>query len=149
MDLHRCGKVMERRRNVDYLAGRLLQFLEGCPADVERAFCIDIDDRSEAVRRQFVSGAEKIAGGSVDDNVDPSVMFDCTGDRVLHFGKIAYVTGHSKTLAAVVVDKLLHRREVVDLSARNRKLRSVLGKSPRDTARNTRTAAGYKRNFTL
>src|SRR5688572_15192266 len=140
---------MERRGNIDYLAGRLFQFFIGRAADVECALGINIYDGPKAVWRQFACGTKKIAGSSIDDNIDPAVMLDRPGDRILDFGKIANVAGDRETLAAIVVDDLLHRHEILDLAARYRKLGAVLRESPGHAARNTRSAAGYKRNFTL
>ena len=59
MDLHWCRQIMEGRRNIKDLALRTFKLVEGGPANIESAFCIDIYDRPETVGRKLVGSERK------------------------------------------------------------------------------------------
>ena len=70
-------------------------------------------------------------------------------NSVLDRRKIANIGRDSKTFAAAIFYDLFHCLKILDLSARDGDLGTVLRKRPRDAARNARAAPSYKRNFTL
>ena len=61
---------MKRGADVEYLPLICFQLREGCAANVECAFEIDIDDRAKTVRRELFSGAQKVTGRAIHDDVD-------------------------------------------------------------------------------
>ena len=97
---------MQRCRDVDDLAAALFQSLESGSADVERALCIDINDRTEAVRRKLGCGREKVARGAIDDDIDLAVMFASSIYGTLDRRIIANVRDYREALAAVLFDVL-------------------------------------------
>lgn len=75
-------------------------------------------------------------------------MFNRRGDRPLDRLVITYIGGNAKALAAIVLDDLFHGLEIFDLTAGDREA-AVFSKCTSDAARDPRSAACYKRDFTL
>ena len=100
---------MERGGDIEDLAARLFKLFESGAADVECAFRIDIDDGAETIGRQLVGGGEEVAGSSIDDNVDLSIMLDRSSDGIFNRGLVTHIRRYGETLTAGVFDRLLHR----------------------------------------
>ena len=100
--LHRRAQVMQRGADVQNLAAVLFQFTERCPANIERPFQIDIHDGAETVRRKFFRRAEKISGGSVDDDVDFAKSFDSGRNGSLDLFGLANVGRDNKRFTDIL-----------------------------------------------
>src|SRR3989442_12581941 len=74
--LHRRAEVMQRGADIQDLTLVLFQLFERSAANIERALQIDIDHRAKTVGGKFLSRAEKVSGGAVDDDVHFSESFD-------------------------------------------------------------------------
>src|SRR5205814_1252738 len=101
--LHRRAEVMQRGADIQNLPAMLFKLSERRAAYIERAFQIDIHDRSESIRRKFLRGAKKISGGAVDYDIDFAEAFDGGGDGFLKFFGIAHVGGDGKGFASADV----------------------------------------------
>src|SRR5713226_4643945 len=86
---------MQRRADVQNLSAILFQFRERCATDIECSLEIDIDDSAESVGRKAFSGAKKISGSAVNNDIYLSKSIDSRGDRFLDFFRFANIGGDS------------------------------------------------------
>src|SRR5687768_18532250 len=97
---------MKRRTDIEYLAAVFLQLIKRSPANVERAFEIDVDNRAEPVRRQLFGLDEKVSRRPVDNNVDLSKLLDSGPNRLLNRFRSTNIGHNGERLSAVLIDRI-------------------------------------------
>ena len=97
-----------------------------------------LDDRAEAVRGERQRGADKVAGGIVDQAVELSGSREEALDR----GRVADVTRMSRARAAPDGEALLRSLEAITVTSRNDDMISLVSEAPRYRKADPGRAAG-------
>src|SRR5436190_22791519 len=100
MDLQRRAEIMERRADIQNLAAVFPKLSKGSSTNIEGALQVDIDYGSEAIRREVLGRAKKVAGGAINDNIYFAEAFDSRVNRSLYFFRFTHVSGERKSFSA-------------------------------------------------
>ena len=84
--------MLQRRADVEDRAALFLKMRMGRPRDVEGALQVDVDHRAEPVRRELVGRADEVAGGAIDQDVEPAEGVDRASDDAVDVRRDANVT---------------------------------------------------------
>jgi hypothetical protein len=137
---------MKRGADVQYLAAMLLELREGRTTNVESSFCIDVENCAKTIWRQLFRRAEKVTGRAVHNDINLAEVFDRLCDCLFDCFGLAYIGNDCERFAAVCVDGVSSRLQMLDLATRERNTRTSFGKRARDSAGDPRSTAGHKRH---
>src|SRR4051794_10388344 len=107
---------MKRGTDVKNLTAMFLELSKRSAANIERAFQIDVDNRTKAVWRQVLSATQKVAGGSVDNDINLAKLRNCFCKSLLHLIRFPDIGNYSDRLASLLVDRLRRRPQMLKLA---------------------------------